>query len=84
MDEIAERIAGEFMANAKEKFQAKGGFGRLIFALTLTEPDEVAAGPRVFEVIERRLREEYPGADIDAKGYGASGYNIQANVNIQR
>jgi hypothetical protein len=82
MTNLAESLAEEFIADVGEQIEKHGGSGRLVFALTLTELDEVEAGPEALENIRYRLNEKYPTAEIQLKGYPASGYNITAEFKI--
>lgn len=80
MSHIAEKYVESLMSQVAKEDQENPGRKTIIYSSTITDPDEVKAGEEITALFEKRLREYFQGADISVRGYGGSGYNIQAQV----
>lgn len=80
MSSIAQKIVDEIMQQVESGHLREPDRHTVNYSFTLTDPDEVKAGPEVYKLFDQRLRAYFTGAKITSKGYAASGYNIVARI----
>ncbi|SEQ28558.1 hypothetical protein SAMN03159444_01419 [Pseudomonas sp. NFACC02] len=80
MSDSAQKIVDDIMRQVEEGDQREPGRRTISYSFTLTDQEEVKAGPQIYQMFLSRLHAYFGGAKITSKGYSAGGYNILARV----
>ncbi|MDI2590025.1 hypothetical protein POF45_01080 [Pseudomonas sp. 681] len=80
MSALAQRIVEDIMKQVEDGDLREPGRRTISYSFTLTDPEEIKAGPEIYRLFDQRLKSYFSSAKITSKGYGAGGYNIVARV----